>query len=200
MTPKYRTILCDPPWAYRQSLGRGKKAGHTTRGGLPYSPMTIEQLQSLPVGDLADQDCMLWLWATNSHLHEAFHLISAWGFEYKTCLTWGKRRIGLGYWLRGQSEHLLLGVKGNPRAGMTGPNGATGKSWSTFIETDDPEGSYIIAENGKHSAKPQVFVDLIEDVSEPPRIELFSRGARLGWEAWGSEWYQNSALEGLNGG
>lgn len=174
---KYRTILADPPWAYRQQLGRGKKSGDTTRGGLPYKAMTVSEITFLPVTSLADDDATLFLWSTNSHLHEAFHVIEAWHFEYKTMVTWGKSRFGLGYWLRGQTEHLLLAVRGNPRKGMTGPHGATGKAWSTLI----------LDKAGDHSGKPQVFLDMIEDIAEPPRLELFARAKRFGWDTWGNE-------------
>ena len=174
---EYKTVLADPPWPYHQQLGRGKSVGDKTRGGLPYISMSIEQIASLPVSTLADKDTMLFLWTTNSHLHEAFHVMESWGFKYKTTMTWAKTQIGLGYWLRGQTEHLLLGVIGNPRSGMIGPYGATGKSWSTLVT----------AKRGLHSVKPQIVIDMIEDISVPPRIELFARQKRLGWHVWGSE-------------
>lgn len=78
---KYGTVLIDPPWLYKQALGRGEKAGQTTRGGLPYQAMSLEALAALPVADLLLPDAMLWLWATNSHLHAAFHLLEGWGCE-----------------------------------------------------------------------------------------------------------------------
>ena len=146
---KYGTLLMDPPWIYRQVLGRGARAGHTTRGGLPYSPMTLAEIEDVHPERYADKNCALWLWATNVHLHSAFHMLEAWGFEYKTMVAWVKTGFGLGYWLRGATEHLLLGVKGNPRAMMSGPHGTTGKSWSTAV----------IEKRSKHSTKPEIFID-----------------------------------------
>lgn len=125
---RFRTILIDPPWLYEQRLGRGKKAGDTTRGGLPYRSMSVQELEALPIQAISGEDCMLFLWATNAHIHEALHLMEKWGFKYKTMVTWAKTQIGLGYWFRGQTEHLLFGVRGNPRGRMSGPHGATGKS------------------------------------------------------------------------
>lgn len=174
---KYHTILADPPWPYKQVLGRGKKVGDSTRGGLSYKAMSLDDIKAIKVSEIAEEDCMLFLWSTNSHLHEAFHVIESWGFSYKTMVTWAKTQIGLGYWLRGQTEHLLIAVRGNPRAKMVGPHGTTGKSWSTLITSP----------RGEHSAKPQVFLDMIEDISEAPRIELFARARRLGWDVWGKE-------------
>lgn len=185
----YQTILADPPWPYRQKLGRGKKQGDTTRGGLPYKSMTIDQIKALPVPDLAAPDCMLWLWVTNAHFHEAFHVIEAWGFKYVSKVTWAKAQRGLGYYLRGQTEELLLAIKGRPRSKMKGPNGASGLDWSTLQETP----AYINAGRTAHSSKPQVFIDMIEEMGEAPRIELFARARRFGWDAWGDEWYKDES-------
>jgi len=174
---KYKTILADPPWRYRQNLGRGKKAGDSTRGGLPYSTLSVNQIMKLPVNDLADKDSMLFLWTTNAHIHDALHVMEIWGFTYKTMITWMKHHFGLGYWFRGQTEHLLFGVKGKPRSKFKGVHGATGMSWSTLI----------YAKRTKHSKKPEIFYKMIEDVSEPPRLELFARRKRCGWDVWGNE-------------
>jgi len=174
---KFKTIYIDPPWHYKQKLGRGKKAGHTTRGGLPYPTLSFKALTSLPIDKLADKDCMLFLWSTNAPIHDALHLIETWGFKYKTMITWAKTHFGLGYWFRGQTEHLLFAVKGKPRSKFTAPHGATGKNWSTLI----------IAKRGAHSKKPETFYEMIEDISEPPRLELFARKKRAGWYVWGNE-------------
>ena len=173
----YRTLLADPPWPYSQQLGRGKSGGDTTRGGLPYRAMTIDEIAALPVGELADEDCMCWLWTTNAHIHYALHVLEAWGFAYKTKCTWAKTGFGLGYWLRGATEDLLLGVRGNPRSKMTGPHGATGTAWSTLI----------VAPRQDHSRKPQAFMDMVEALGEGPRLELFARQRRLGWDVWGED-------------
>ena len=174
---KYRTILADPPWFYRQRLGRGKRAGDSTRGGLPYPALTVEEIMKLPVNKITDKDCMLFLWTTNAHIHDALHVMKSWGFTYKTMITWAKHHFGLGYWFRGQTEHLLFGVKGNPRSKFKGKHGATGMSWSTLV----------YAKRTEHSRKPEIFYKMIEDVSEPPRLELFARRKRPGWDVWGNE-------------
>lgn len=169
---KYRTILADPPWPYRQKLNRP-----TTRGGLKYPTMTVEEIASLPIQEWADTDCQCWLWTTNAHLHDAFHVLEAWHFRYVTACTWVKTKMGLGYWLRGKTEHLLLGVKGNPRSKFIGVHGESGYDWSTFIYAP-PHG---------HSKKPDCSYDMIEELSEEPRLELFARVFRLGWECRGDE-------------
>ena len=126
----WRTILIDPPWKYKQKLTAEK-----TRGGAEkhYQTMTIEEIMALPIGEASAQDCQLWLWTTNTFLHDAFHIIEKWNFQYRTMVTWVKTHFGLGYWLRGQTEHLILATNGNPRTKFIGPNGATGLNYSTVI-------------------------------------------------------------------
>ena len=169
---KYKTILADPPWSYHQKLSSAK-----TRGGVKYPTMTVEEIKRLPILDWSDKNCQCWLWATNTHLHEAFHVLEAWGFRYITMATWVKTTIGLGYWLRGKTEHLLLGVTGSPRSKFVGEHGESGYNWSTFM----------YAPRQVHSKKPDCSYLMIESLSEPPRLELFGRQYRLGWEVWGDE-------------
>lgn len=126
---------------------------------------------------IAADDAMCFLWVTNSHLHQGFHVLEAWGFEYKTAITWAKNKFGLGYWMRGQTEHILFGIRGNPREAMVGPHGATGKNWSTLFTAPIEE----------HSRKPRVVYKMVEDMGPPPRVELFARSRRNGWDAWGDQ-------------
>ena len=96
--------------------------------------------------------------------------------------TWVKSQFGLGYWLRGQTEHVLLGVKGNPRSKMIGPNGATGKAWSTAIYTP----------RGEHSEKPiEVMIGIEKMFPTQKKIELFARKKMKGWSAWGLDVIEN---------
>jgi len=140
--------------------------------------MSDEDILSLPVNEWADNDCQLWLWVTNSHIHLGFHCLEKWGFRYITCATWIKTNFGLGYWLRGATEHVLLGVKGRPRSKFKGTkHGVSGRNWSTLI----------VAPRGKHSEKPQAFYDMVEDLGEPPRLDVFARKHRLGWNVIGDE-------------
>ena len=181
----FGAIIADPPWPYEQRLGRGQAVGDSTRGGLPYESMTLEEIRALPVGQVAARDCALLLWTTNTHLPVAFSLLEGWGFTYKTTLTWVKDRIGLGYWLRGISEHALLAVKGNPRRKFTGPHGASGKAWSTVIH----------APRREHSQKPGEVWVMVEDLFDGPYLELFARHHRQRWLAWGDQvpvWTQNT--------
>lgn len=181
----YGTLLADPPWPYGQKL-----TGSKTRGGAEkhYSTLTLAEIRDLPVPDLLAGDAMVWLWTTNAHLHEAFHVLEAWGVAYKVTATWPKRRFGLGYWLRGKTEHLLLAVRGRPRTGYVGPHGAMGSSWSTLIEEPAPDDALLMSGKWRgHSVKPRSGYEMVEAISPRPRLELFARERRRGWDAWGDE-------------
>jgi N6-adenosine-specific RNA methylase IME4 len=113
------------------------------------------------------------LWATGPKIKDALDVMEKWGFEYKTQMVWIKDRIGLGTWVRGQHELLLIGIKGD---------------FPTPYESDRPP-SVIQAPRGKHSEKPDIVYDIIEKMC-PNRtyLEMFARGeAKKGWTVWGAE-------------
>jgi N6-adenosine-specific RNA methylase IME4 len=160
----FRVLAIDPPWHYEVRTN-----DPTHRGSLPYPSMTIDEIKDLDVGGIAADDSLLWLWTTNAHLPEAFGILEAWGFQYKTMLTWGKHKMGLGDWLRGQTEHCLIGVKGKPVVTLTN------------------ETTLLIAKSGKHSAKPEEFYALVEKLCPGSKVELFQRRPREGWIGHGDE-------------
>jgi N6-adenosine-specific RNA methylase IME4 len=161
----FRVIVVDPPWPYEK-----RPEDLSQRAALPYPALTIADLCALPVADLAHEDCLLWLWTTNAHMHDAFHVLDAWGFTQKTILTWVMDSFGAGDWLRGQTEHCLLAVRGKPTV--------LGGSSSTVIT----------APRREHSRKPEAFYQLVETVCPGhSTVELFARQRRPGWTAWGAE-------------
>jgi N6-adenosine-specific RNA methylase IME4 len=157
-------IVADPPWPYEK---RAADASH--RGALPYAALTLEQIRALPVGGLATADAILWLWTTNAFLPAACEVARAWGFEHKTMLTWVKDRIGCGDWLRGQTEHCLLAVRGRPVVTLAGQ--------STVLRGAVRE----------HSRKPEAFYELVESLCPGSKVELFARATRPGWRAHGDQ-------------
>ena len=167
---KYKTIYLDPPWP---EYGGGK----IVRGAQKhYKLMTIKEifdLKSFIVG-LTDEQCHLYMWATNSHIKIAFELLDYWGFEYKTMITWIKDRIGLGQYFRGLTEHCLFARRGVLPYKIIEGKRAQGKT-----------GFY--ASKTAHSRKPEEMRKMIELVSYEPRIELFARERFEGWDAWGYE-------------
>lgn len=171
MGKKYQIIYADPPWAYDRSKGEGVAAAQ-------YSTMSIEELRKLPVKDIADKDCVLFLWVTFPKLKEGMSLFEAWGFKYKTCaFNWAKTNrkspgfyFGLGFWTRGCSEICLLGTKGHPHR------------VSAFVP------QICTAPLTYHSHKPDEIRDrIVKLCGDIPRIELFARQQVEGWDALGNE-------------
>ncbi len=160
----YRTVVCDPPWRFEVRAG-----DELHRGRVPYGTLSVGEIVAktpLP----AAEDCILWLWATNAHVHDALHILEAWGFTYRGTLTWVKPVLGTGDWLRGQTEHALLASRGALRLARHGI--------STVLTT----GIRLV-----HSEKPDEFYRLVEQVCPRPWIDLYARRARPGWAAWGLE-------------
>lgn len=161
---KYHVLVADPPWPYT------KRSGDTThRGTIPYPAMTLADIEALDVGSLAHEDCILWLWTTNAFMAEAHQVAQRWGFEVKTVLTWAKDRMGLGDWLRGQTEHCLLAVKGRP------------------VVTLSNQTTLLHGRVGEHSQKPEEFYRLVESLCPGSKCELFARRRQEGWHTFGAE-------------
>ena len=170
---RYKTILADPPWPE-------KGAGKIKRGADRWYPLlSIKEITAMApfIRSLADPaGCHLYLWATNNHLHDAMHVMEAWGFRYITCITWVKDRIGLGQYFRGQTEHCLFGVMGKVPY-QTLPEGGRAQGTTAFT-----------AKRTEHSRKPMNMHEMAEIVSPSPRLELFARPpVREGWDARGHE-------------
>ena len=160
----FQTIVIDPAWDYAEegdndAFGRGKPV---------YCSMSIEDIAALPVDKIADKNCHLYIWVTNRSLPKSFQLMDKWGFRYVTCLTWIKPHYGVGNYFRGQTEHVLFGVKGQQP-----------------LKRHDV-GTWFEAPRGeRHSAKPDEFYSLVESCSYAPYIDIFVRRDRDGWSVWG---------------
>lgn len=171
---KYSVIYADPPWRYRvyskKGLGRSAESHYPT--------MSLEEIKALPIGELAAKDCVLFMWITFPCMQEAFQVLEAWGFEYKTtAFVWIKQnRVsdslfwGMGYWTRANAELCILATKGHPKRASPGVH------------------QVIVSHIEEHSKKPEEarnrIVQLMGDV---PRIELFARQSPEGWDVWGNE-------------
>ena len=167
---KYNIIYADPPWRYWES-GNKNQALH-------YTTMTIDEICDLPVKNIADDNCVLFLWVTYPILHEAFRVIESWGFKYSTAaFVWVKKNkqkdspfVGCGAWTRANSELCLLATKGN------------------IMRLDASISQVVESPIEEHSKKPDIVRDLITRlVGELPRVELFCRNPAEGWDVWGNE-------------
>lgn len=156
-------IYADPPWRYEDAEPTRAIENH-------YPTMTHAEICDLTIP--AADDAVLFMWATSPKLTEALAVMEAWGFTYRTCMVWVKDRIGMGYYARQRHELLLIGKRGN----------------LPVPEPSDRPDSVIEAPVGRHSEKPSVVAETIANMyPHLPKVELFSRQARLGWDAWGNE-------------
>jgi N6-adenosine-specific RNA methylase IME4 len=162
----YGVIYADPPWRYDDPL----LGGLDRAVELHYPTMPLEDICALHVP--AADDCVLFLWVTIPTLPRAFKVMQAWGFTYKSAMAWIKDRAGCGYWVRGQCELLMVGTRGSIPAPAPG---------------DQPP-AVVDAPRGRHSEKPAVFAEMITRLfPNVPKLEMFARTARPGWEVWGNE-------------
>ena len=158
----FQVISIDPPWSYDK-----RPTDITHRAASPYPSMTIEEISRLNIP--ADDDCILWLWTTNAFMEEAHQIVRQWGFEKKTILTWVKNSMGLGDWLRGQTEHCLMCIKGKPIVNLTNQT------------------TVIYGPLREHSRKPDEFYQLVESLCYGQKLEMFAREKRDNWTSYGIE-------------
>ena len=173
---KYKTIYADPPWQFQNRTG---KVAPEHKRLNRYSTMTLEDIKHLPVADVADEKCHLYLWVPNALLPEGLEVLKAWGFEYKTNIIWEKIRKdgmpdgrGVGFYFRNVTEILLFGIKGSKNRTLN-----AGRSQVNLIRSIKRE----------HSKKPDEFISLIESCSSAPFLEIFARGNRRLWDMWGNQ-------------
>jgi N6-adenosine-specific RNA methylase IME4 len=176
-TGPFHVAVADPPWPFEIRM-----LDPSRRAVCPYPTMTVADICALPIGELMADDSILWLWTTNVHLlnGSAQQVLNAWGFTPKTMLTWAKDRFGTGDWLRGQTEHAILAVRGNP------------------VKTLTNQSTLLYAPMRAHSEKPDEFYALVEELCPAPaggKVDIFARKARPGWVPWGDEAPKAEAAE-----
>ena len=161
---RFSTVYADPPWPYCNTAARGAAEKH-------YRTMSMDDILNEPIKDLVADNAHLHLWTTNAFLREAFDVIHAWGFRFKSCLVWVKPQLGMGNYWRVSHEFLLLGVRGNLPF-----RDKTIRSWQSVRRTI-------------HSRKPFLFRELIERVSPGPYLELYGREEQpsSGWTVYGNQ-------------
>lgn len=176
----YHTIVVDPPWPQKGGGSLRGREGFLDAGGrsdpLPYRTMTVEDICNLIIP--ATPDAHLYLWTTSGFLGDAFDLVRWWGFDYSTTLVWAKAPIGHG--LGGAygiaTEFVLFGRRGSLPA-----LSKVGRNWFQWKRPYDERGK------PQHSAKPEEFYAMVEQVSPGPYLDMFARRSRLGWDVWGDE-------------
>lgn len=181
MSAPYNIIYADPPWGFDTWTADARLA---SRGSAtPYETMSMDAIKALPVASWCADDCALFMWVVWPTLPEALDVMRGWGFEYKTCaFSWMKANpyklwaleedvyMGLGYWTRANSEVCLLGTRGKPKR----------------IDAGVRQG--IIEPRREHSRKPDDIPNrIVQLMGDLPRLEMFARTQRPGWDVWGNE-------------
>ncbi|MDR2957285.1 MAG: hypothetical protein LBU61_03765 [Coriobacteriales bacterium] len=173
---KFSTILADPPWQFQNRTG---KVAPEHKRLNRYATMALDDIMNLPVAEVADERCHLYLWVPNALLPEGLEVMKAWGFRYKANIVWEKIRKdgmpdgrGVGFYFRNVTELLLFGIKGDNARTL-----APARSQVNLLRTQKRE----------HSRKPDEIFHIIEQCSNGPYLELFARGKREGWTLWGNE-------------
>jgi N6-adenosine-specific RNA methylase IME4 len=152
-------LYVDPPWKYKKpQTGGSLKSGASQQ----YNTISFNDLKKLPIHKITERNCILFLWTTNPFIKEGLELVEAWGFQYKTMITWIKHNYGLGYYFRSKTEHILLGIKGKVKAFRS--------SRTNIIQTKKLY---------KHSQKPEEARQLIDEstkvIDNPKKLEIFAR-------------------------
>jgi len=180
---KYNIIYIDPPWTYRDKAKAGNRGAECK-----YPVMSQKEIANLPINQIANDDCILFLWITMPKLDEVFAIINKWGFEYKTvAFVWVKKNkikdtpfMGMGRWTRANAELCLLATKGKPKR--------ISASVHQIIDTLDDYSPVIYSPIEGHSKKPDIVKDkIIELCSDLPRIEIFARQQTEGWDVLGND-------------
>jgi N6-adenosine-specific RNA methylase IME4 len=173
---RFRTILADPPWQFENRTG---KMAPEHRRLNRYGTLGLAEIKALPVVQAAEPMAHLYLWVPNALLPEGLDVLRAWGFSYKSNLVWHKIRRdggsdgrGVGFYFRNVTELVLFGVRGRNARTL-----APARRQVNLLATQKRE----------HSRKPDELYDIIESCSPSPRLELFARGTRAGWSAWGNQ-------------
>lgn len=189
---KYNIIYADPPWQYKENWGNGQTG---------YETMSTDEICSMPIRDIVNDKAHLYLWVTNPFISDGLRVCREWEFEYKTLITWhklyasGTPEMGMGYYFRGCTEHIIFGVRGGMKC-LT-------KTERNCVEF--PDDNFIAEINPRqHSRKPDLFRrKIVDDWSgNLPRIELFARSKNdifddelfNGWDIWGNEVESNIIL------
>lgn len=164
---KYRVIYADPPWQYGNAMPE-----YVTTPEDHYPAMDIEDICSMPISDISENNSVLFLWTTSPHLEESFEVINRWGFKYKTSFVWDKVKHNMGHYNSVRHELLLVCTRG-----------------SCTPDVKKLFDSVVTEERTVHSKKPETFRNIIDTIyTQGNKIELFARNIdKEGWDVYGNQ-------------
>jgi N6-adenosine-specific RNA methylase IME4 len=172
----FAVILADPPWPFKTWSPKGQGRS----GEAHYATLSHADLEALPIGELAADDAVLFMWIVQTRIPEAVRLFEAWGFKLKSvAFAWFKgdgqqlfpddppMQMGMGKWTRAGFEQCWLGTRG--------------KRLNADVR------QVLVEKRREHSRKPDGIQERIERLVTGPYLELFARQSRPGWTTWGNE-------------
>ena len=170
---KYQIIYADPPWQYKSKECLAKKSILNGKLNFHYPTMSLNQIKELPIKNITDDDCLLFLWVVSPMLDDCIEVLKAWGFKYSTVgFVWYKEKTNPGSYTMSECEICLIGKKGK----IPTPRG--GRNIRQFIRE----------KKTKHSSKPTEIRQRIEEMFPlQKKVELFAREKGEGWDVWGNE-------------
>jgi len=173
MKKKYQIIYADPPWQYRSKECLAKKSILNGKLNTHYPTMSIGDIKNLPIENLADDNCLLFLWVVSPMLEECIDVFNSWGFQYSTvAFVWYKEKTNPGSYTMSECEICLVGKMGN----IPFPRGIRNAR------------QFLSEKKTKHSSKPLEIRKRIEAMFPTQnKIELFAREKTEGWDVFGNE-------------
>jgi N6-adenosine-specific RNA methylase IME4 len=162
----YEVIVIDPPWEYGH-VDEYAPDYYMSRVASPYPEMNLEQIKNIKLP--ASENCVLWLWTTHKYIFECRDILSSWGFRDVSILTWVKDRMGIGKWLRSQTEYCIMAVKGKPLINLTNQT------------------TVLMAKNIRHSEKPIEFYNMVDGLCVGRKLDYFARDKKEGWDVYGAQ-------------
>lgn len=163
---KYKTIVIDPPWEIKKI----KRKVRPNQIEMDYKMMSLDEIKKFPIDDFADENCWIFLWSFNKYLDASFDVLKEWGFKFQRLLTWDKRNGLCMFGFHHRTEFVLVGYRGKV------PMFPKQKAIPTIFSE----------RSTKHSRKPDIFFELLQTMPEP-RISIFEREHRAGFDVWGDE-------------
>lgn len=170
---KYEIIYADPPWQYKSKENLAKKSILNGKLDSHYKTMTIAELKQLPMNNISDENCMLFMWVVSPMLDDGINLMKSWGFKYSTiAFIWHKQRVNPGHYTMSECEICIVGKRGK----IPTPRGARNVR------------QFLSEKSGRHSAKPEEIRRRIEQMFPTQnKLEMFARQHPEGWDVWGDE-------------
>lgn len=170
-TGKYRVIYADPPWKYGDTMSGLDEYGYGIAAEKHYITMSIDELCFMPINEKTEKDAVLFLWTTSPMLEDAFKVIKAWGFKYKTSFVWDKIKHNMGHYNSVRHEFLLVCTKGS----------CTPDANKLFDSVQ------MIERSKEHSEKPEEFRQIIDTLyTHGKKLEMFARKKVDGWDHYGT--------------